>query len=258
MSKIRFAFAGDRDIAAWVLDFLRGEGARPEALLLSGPDRASHADELVRRCSDLPDIPVLSGDEFRSEQGMGILRSLELDYIFCIHFPYLVPREVLDLPAEGVLNLHPAYLPFNRGWHTPSWALLEGTPIGATLHFMDEGLDTGDIVHQRHLEVMPNDTADTLYRRLKALELKVFREAWPALRDRNYARRPQDPEAGTMHRRKDLFADSVQRLDPSAQLPVSEVLLRLRALTTNQRGEAAYFDAGGRRYRVQVIIHEET
>ena len=78
-----------------------------------------------------------------------MLEQLSLDYIICVHFPYIVPREILSIPKYGVTNLHPAYLPYNLGWHTPSWAILENTPIGATLHYMDECVDTGDIIHQK-------------------------------------------------------------------------------------------------------------
>ena len=159
---------------------------------------------------------------------------------------------MLDIPTEGTLNLHPAYLPYNRGWHTPSWAILEGTPIGATLHFMDAGIDTGDIVLQKQLDVSPADTANTLYVRLKRLELETFKEAWPAIRDRSYERIVQSSDAGTTHKREDLFCDEVQRLE----LP-RETLRKLRGLTTNDISESAYFEEDGRRYRIQVQIEEE-
>ena len=82
-----------------------------------------------------PDVPLQIGREFRERTGIAFLGELELDLILCVHFPYLLPPEVLSIPSKGCLNLHPAYLPWNRGWHTPSWAILEDTPGGATLHW---------------------------------------------------------------------------------------------------------------------------
>lgn len=248
----RFAFAGDRDIAVQVLDYLLERGCEPLALLVTGPDRASHAAELKSRLSRLPASRVLRGAEFRTPAGMETLRSLELDYIVGIHFPYLVPAEVLSLPRHGVLNLHPAYLPYNRGWHTASWAILDGTAIGATLHFMDEGVDTGDIVHQRRLPIEPDDTADSLYRRVKALELEVFREAWPSLEARTAKRTPQPRDQGSAHVKADLLRDEIRRIDGN-----SDLLRKLRALTTSDPAEAAYFEEGGKRYRVRVSIERE-
>lgn len=250
----RIAFAGDRDIAVRVLDFLLAQGVRPLALLVPGPGQASHADELIARCAHLDADHILAGRQFRQPEGLGLLRRLDLDFVIGIHFPLIIPPQVLAAPRQGVLNLHPAFLPYNRGWHTPTWALLDGTPIGATLHFMDEGVDTGDIVSQRELAVSPADTADSLYARLKELEYELFVATWPAVADGSYARQAQPAGAGTAHRRQELFTPAVQQIDLAAELPAGDLLRRLRALTTSRLDEAAYFEADGQRYRVQVRI----
>ncbi|HEY6627523.1 MAG TPA: formyltransferase family protein [Acidimicrobiia bacterium] len=250
---IRFAFAGDRQSAVSCLSILLETDAHPEALLVSGPDRATH-DEVLREMSGLPSDRVLVGREFREPAGIELLGSLDLDYVIGVHFPYIVPDEVLAIPRIGVLNLHPALLPYNRGWHTPSWAILDGTPIGATLHFMDSGLDTGDIVAQVELEIRPEDTAHTLYSRLLQLEVDLFRQAWPLLASGSPPRQAQSAAGGSSHNRVDLASDSVRRLDLEASVPVKDLLRTLRALTTNDRGEAAYFEVDGRRYTVQVNI----
>ena len=156
MPDFRFAFAGDRDISVWVLHYLLEQGAHPEALLVTEYGKASHADPLISLCAPfMPADRILHGKAFREPAGINLLRNLDLDYVIGIHFPYIVPENILAIPRFGVLNLHPAYLPYNRGWHTPSWALMENTPIGATLHFMSPGVDTGDIVHQKKLKFHP-------------------------------------------------------------------------------------------------------
>lgn len=249
---MRFAFAGDRDIAVRVLDFILQKGERPLALLV--PEGASHAYELTQLLRDEGDIPVYHGRTF--EEKLAELRELQLDYIIAIHFPHIIPPEVLQMPRVGAVNLHPAYLPFNRGWHTPSWAILDETPVGATLHFMDEGLDTGDIILQNRIDVRPHDTADSLYRRLKDLEFDVFREAWPDLVSRSPTRSAQEGE-GTSHSRKDLFSPDVQHIDLDASMRAGDLLRKLRALTTNRPAEAAYFEQNGTRFRVRVEIEED-
>lgn len=253
---IRFAFAGDRDIAVWVLEHLLESGHEPLALLLRASRAATHAEELQALCPSVPPERIFRGKRFREDAGLETLEGLELDYIIGVHFPYLVPREVLEIPRHGVLNLHPAYLPFNRGWHTPSWAILEDTPIGATLHFMSDAIDGGDIVRRERLEIEPGDTADSLYGRIKKLELQVFRDAWPDLVAGTYTRSPQDPAAGTSHVRDELLRDDVQRIDPSSTGPAVDLIRRLRALTTNDVAEAAYYEQDGKRYRIRVDIVE--
>lgn len=254
----RIVYAGDRDISVWVLEFILSQGVRPLALLVPTPEKATHAEQLIALCGYLQERFILRGTMFREPTGLDILTSLKPDYIICVHFPYIVPRSVLKIPRIGVVNLHPAYLPYNRGWHTPTWAILEGTPYGATLHFMSEELDAGDIIYQERLDILPEDTADTLYKRVKLLELKVFRDAWPLLVAGSPPRIPQDHARGTFHKQKDLFSPEVQEIQLDAIVRVGDLINRLRALTTNRINEAAYFVLNGRRYRVQVqIIPEE-
>jgi len=252
---LRYAFAGDRDVAVGVLDFLLDRGHRPQALVL--PEGASHGAELLRRCPDLDPSRVLIGDAVCGPDGLRTLGELELDYVICVHFPRPIPDEVLRTAGVGVLNLHPALLPHNRGWHCPSWAILEGTPYGATLHFMTEQLDAGDVVHQRELEVAPDDTADSLYARAKRLELDVFREAFPSLLTGAPPRRPQDVLAGTFHRRSELLSPEVREIPAERPTSAGELIDRLRALTTDRIDEAAVLVRNGERLRVQVRIVPE-
>jgi methionyl-tRNA formyltransferase len=224
--------------------------------MVSSPGRATH-DDALRELAGLDPGRVLVGSQFREPEGLDLLRSLDLDYMIGVHFPYVVPDDVLEIPRIGVVNLHPAFLPYNRGWHTPSWAILDQTPAGATVHFMDSGIDTGDIVAQTRVEVRPEDTADTLYRRVLQAEAGLFEETWPLLASGDPPRRPQAAEEGTSHHRKDLADESIRRLDRDTPVPVEEVIRTVRALTTNDIGEAAYFEVDGHRYRVQITITPE-
>ncbi|WP_242927530.1 methionyl-tRNA formyltransferase [Pontibacter vulgaris] len=253
---MKYIFAGDRDIALSVLSYLMQQGYEPAALLVSGEDRASHAEELIS-LSRLPQELIFRGVDFKAPGAIALFEELQPDYIIGIHFPYIIRKEVLNIPKIGFLNLHPAYLPYNRGWHTPTWAILEGTPIGATLHFMSEELDAGDIIHQKQLDVLPNDTANSLYRRLKDLELDVFKEAFPSIIKLEPNGQVQNLSLGTSHNRKDLFKPEVQEINLEEEYKAGELLKKLRALTTNSLAEAAYFEKNGKKYRVQIQITEE-
>lgn len=254
----RIAFGGDRDISVKVLDFILYSGIKPLALFVSESSNASHAEDLLRRCKFLNSDKIFYGKQFRTPSGIDILKTLNLDYIIGVHFPYIVPSVVLEIPKEGVLNLHPAYLPYNRGWHTPSWAILEDTPIGATLHFMDSGIDTGDIVHQQRQNVSHSDTANSLYQKLKLLEFQVFVEAWPQILERSLKRSQQIVKSGTTHKRNDLFSPDIQRIDIESDLTANKLIRKIRALTTNHIDEAAYFERDGKKYRIQVVIQEDS
>ncbi len=252
----RIAFAGDRRVAVDCLGFLIDEGVEIAALLVASDGKTTHAS-LLEELSQLEEDRILVGTRFRDPDAVEMLRSLDLDYIIGIHFPYIVPDEVLEIPRVGAVNLHPALLPYNRGWHTASWALLDGTPAGVTLHFMDSGLDTGDVISQAEMEVRPEDTAHSLYSRLLDLEIELFRESWPLLASGDPPRQKQPSSGGTNHNRAELGTDRIRRLDFGATETVADTLRRLRALTTSNSAEAAYFEQDGRKYRVQLIITPE-
>lgn len=251
---MKFAFSGDRALSVRVLDHLLEKGHRPEALFVTEGPRSTHARELKDRCSFLPEDRVFVGKQFGEPESVEVLRSLGLDFIFGIHFPYIIRKPVLEASRHGFVNLHPAWLPYNRGWHTPSWAILEGTPVGATLHFMSEAVDEGDVIARKQVEVKPWDTAHGLYQRLLEAEYQLFVETLPLLASGTFVRVPQDLSDGTVHKMKDLLRPEVQRIDLDAPTTAREVLQRLRGLTTNDPAEAAYFEDEGRKVSVRVDL----
>ena len=248
----RIALAANRQIGLRALRLLRDHQIEPVALLLPTGSAADESVEAMRQ--EVPHVPTLLGKEFRSGAGVHWLSSLHLDYILSVHFPYIIPATVLELPRIGTLNLHPALLPFNRGWHTPSWAILDGTPYGATLHWVDDGVDTGDIALQREVRVLPSDTADSLYARVLAAELELMREAIPRLQNHTLPSIPQGKE-GTSHRKSDL--DTVRRLDLHQSMLVADVVRIARALTTSREDEAAWFEVDGKRYLLRISIRPD-
>jgi hypothetical protein len=96
-----------------------------------------------------------------------------------------------------------------------------------------------------------------LYQRVKRLELQVFETAWPQIVAGRYQRQQQDLAAGASHHSQDLLAEDIQRIKLDASIEAGRLIQRLRALTTNRLEEAAYYEIGGKRYRIQVVIHEE-
>ncbi|MGH8491016.1 MAG: formyltransferase family protein [Gammaproteobacteria bacterium] len=202
----------------------------------------------------LPGVPVLGGDPAGGFEDTALLTELGVDYLLSVHFPYKFPSALLRAPAIGCLNLHPAWLPFNRGWHTPSWAIYEKTPYGATLHWIDAGIDSGDIAIRRRLDVKPSDTAHSLYQRVLQLEQALLSEAVPLMIEKRLPRLPQE-RGGSAHTKRQL--QGIQRLDLTRTAPTEEILDRLRALTTNRRDEGAYFEIEGVRYYVRIEIEAE-
>lgn len=245
---MRYAFAGDRKIGVAILKFIISKGYKPLALFVSDSTKSSHCHELIE-ISGLKDEFIFRGNFFK--ENFKKLQELNLEYIFGIHFPYIIPTEFLNLPKIGFLNLHPAYLPYNKGWHTPSWAIIDETPYGATLHFMTEKLDEGNIIHQKKIEIDHSDTAHTLYKRVMKVEEEVFFEAFESLKNLK-PQSIQQTHIGTNHSKKDLM--EIQEINLDKTYSAKELINLLRGLTTNKIEESAYFVEGNEKYYMQVNI----
>jgi methionyl-tRNA formyltransferase len=117
-------------------------------------------------------------------------------------YRHILRPDVLE-PMEGrAVNLHISLLPWNRGADPNLWSFLEDTPKGVTIHHIDAGVDTGDLVAQRGVAMRDDETLATSYARLTSDIAALFADVWPALRASDAPRTPQVGE-GTTHRLAD-------------------------------------------------------
>lgn len=106
---------------------------------------------------------------------LGELRAVEPDWIVSAGFMRIIGAVVLDAFPGRIINTHPALLPSFPGAHGVRDALAYGVKVtGCTVHFVDEGVDTGRIIAQRAVDVMPDDDEPTLHERIKAIERELL------------------------------------------------------------------------------------
>lgn len=139
-----------------------------------------------------------------------MVEQLAPSFVISFNYRHLIPQEVLSLLPGRVINLHASLLPYNRGSSPNFFSFLEDTPKGVTIHLVDKGLDTGDILCQK--EVCFDEEKETFvssYDRL-LLEIKaLFRENWEKMKAGALEPVPQQGE-GTSHKMKELDAIRAQ------------------------------------------------
>ena len=102
--------------------------------------------------------------DFSKEETKEGIRAFKPDIILSLLSKEIMPRDILDIPQLGCINLHPAYLPTYRGISPTFWVLAEGKPfIGCTLHTIDSSIDTGSILLQEKIETKGYKTEHALY-----------------------------------------------------------------------------------------------
>lgn len=148
------------------------------------------------------------------------------DCLVSYGYQYILPKQVLDFFPLAI-NLHISMLPWNRGADPNLWSWIEDTPKGVTIHHIDEGVDTGDIIAQWAVQFGPDETLATSYQLLKQAIDQLFVDTWPSIRN-GTAPRIKQPEGGSFHRKSDR-AKVEHLLTKGWDTPVAELQNQLKA-----------------------------
>jgi methionyl-tRNA formyltransferase len=137
---------------------------------------------------------IKGNDEFRQQ-----LASLRPDAIIVVGYGRIIPQWMIDLPRLGNLNLHASLLPKYRGAAPIQWAIAKGESVtGVTTMRIDAGLDTGDILMQQELPIVPDDTAETLAPKLASIGAALMVETLRALESNEIRPTSQDHSKATL------------------------------------------------------------
>jgi methionyl-tRNA formyltransferase len=126
----------------------------------------------------------------------------------------IIKPTILETPRRATVNAHPGLLPWLRGSASVGWALYKDMKQGATAHFIDPGIDTGDIIVRRELPVRRSDTYESLNARMATLSGELMAEALTYLANGEAPREPQDPNMGETFKviPDDLLEEGKKRL----------------------------------------------
>ena len=151
----------------------------------------------VQRLAELHGIPVITPDNPNAPEVVAQIRELQPDWFFSFYYREMLKRELLEIPGRGALNMHGSLLPKYRGRVPVNWAIIHGeTETGATLHYMTEKPDNGDIVAQQAVPILPDDTAHEVFHKVTVAAEIALNGVLPALLAGNAPRLKQDLSKG--------------------------------------------------------------
>ncbi len=185
-----------------------------------------------------PDPRKLNGPDF-----VHVIRKLAPDYIISGYYARIFKDQILSIPPCGCINIHPTGLPRYRGLSPYFTHILFGdTRNYITMHWLNAGTDTGDIIAQASVEILPEDTGFTCGHRLTEAGAAMFREYWPLVKAGKAPRTKQDESnASTFN-----FSWSLAEID--WRQSNTQIWNLVRCLTRPQAG--AWTMIGGRKMRV--------
>jgi methionyl-tRNA formyltransferase len=202
----------------------------------------------VERLALLHDLPVAKPADPNAAQLVARVRSAAPDFLFSFYYRQMLSAALLEIPARGALNMHGSLLPKYRGRVPVNWAVLHGErETGATLHYMVDKPDAGDIVAQQAVPILPEDTAAEVFNKVTVAAELALDRALPDLLNGCAPRMSQDLSRGGYfggRRREDGRIDWTQ--------PAAAIHNLVRAVSPPYPG--AFTQAAGRLVRFLGVL----
>lgn len=199
---MRAVFMGTPEIAAEVLKCVLN--SRHEVLaVVTQPDKPKgRGHEMafppVKEVALAHEIPVLQPQKARDPEFLEELKNINPDIILVAAYGKLLPKEILELPKFGCINVRASLLPKYRGASPIQWAVINGDKTsGVTIMHMAEGMDTGDMILTKEIELAEDETAGSLHDRLAEIGGPLLLEAMDMLETGRAPRIRQNDEEAT-------------------------------------------------------------
>jgi len=143
-------------------------------------------------------ITFITPSDLNDPELMNQLRSYKPDYLFSFYYRNMIPQQILEIAEIAALNMHGSLLPKYRGRVPINWAVLKGeAKTGATLHIMEAKPDAGDIVHQKSIPILPDETASEVFNKVAILAKTTLEEVIPDLLSGELPKRPNRLQEGS-------------------------------------------------------------
>jgi len=209
---MRIVFIGTGEIGVPVLRSLLGSQEHQVVGVVTQPDKPAGREQRIeappiKAALEGHALPLLQPARIKREEAVAEIRALTPEAIVVMAYGQILPRSVLEIPPVACLNLHASLLPRHRGAAPIQAAIVAGDrESGITVMYMDEGLDTGDILLQSRFEIARDETGGSLHDRLALIAPDALGEALEGLKHGNAPRVPQEASAAT-------YAPKLQRED---------------------------------------------
>lgn len=228
---VRIVFMGTPDFAVPSLQVLLEDGYRVVAVVTQ-PDRPKGRKRVltpppVKEEALKHGIPVYQPERMRREEAVRQVAEYRPDLIVTAAFGQLLPKSVLDMPKFGCINVHASLLPKYRGGAPIHHAVMAGEDkTGVTIMYMEEGLDTGDMISKVEIPITDEDNTGTLFRKLSAEGAELLRRTLPELLAGNVKAVPQNHEEA-------VIAPNIKREDERIDWsrPARDIINQIRGLS---------------------------
>jgi len=195
---MRVVFIGTGEIGVPTLQALLRSDEHQLATIVTQPDKPVGRDQrieppAIKKALAGRKIPIFQPARIKDRKSIEEISALSPEVIVVMAYGQILPHGILEAPRVACLNLHASLLPRHRGAAPIQAAIASGDiETGITVMYMDEGLDTGDILLQRKIEILPTDTGGSLHDRLAQIAPDALLESLQLLAKAIAPRVPQN------------------------------------------------------------------
>jgi methionyl-tRNA formyltransferase len=176
----------------------------------------------------------------------------DFNLVISIHCKQIFPKALVS--NVMCINFHPGYNPYNRGWFSQAFSIINGLPTGVTIHIMDELIDHGLIIDQETINICLEDTSYETYRKIIELEKKLITKNMKSIIHNSFTCLSQSGE-GNYNSFKEY--QKMCKLNLSSIGTFEEHINLLRALTHKGFRNAYFIDSNGEKYYIEVKITKD-
>ena len=200
---MKIVFMGTPDFAVSTLEKIK-EAGHDVLLVVTQPDRSKgRSKDLVyspvKEAALRLGIEVSQPEKVKDKTFINEMAEYDIDAIVVVAFGQIIPKEILDMPKYGCINVHASLLPKYRGAAPIQYAVINGDEYsGVTTMMMNEGLDTGDILIQKKVQIAPKETGGSLFDKLSTIGAEALIETLDKLKDGSITRIKQDDSESTV------------------------------------------------------------
>ncbi len=161
---MRIVFIGQAPFGAETLEALLTQGEQIVGVITTEETPRQKQDNPVKQTADKHGLALLQTNRLKRPEAITWVRDLAPDLLVLAFVTSFVPTEMIDCARHGGINYHPSLLPKYRGGSAINWSVINGErETGVTIHFIDDGVDTGPIILQEKVAITDDDTVKSLY-----------------------------------------------------------------------------------------------
>lgn len=251
MNKINIALFADNEVGSKICTFILDQYPSHAKFIVINENNTNLFNNLVNVGYNKDSI--LFSNQIYDRKYIEKLKESKLDFIILAWWPYIIKKPILSIPKYGIINFHPSLLPYNRGKHTSFWTIVEDVPFGVSLHFIDESIDSGDILFQEKINKSWEDTGESLYCKAKEKIVDLFIENYPKIIKKDFKSINQEKSKATFHYSNEIDSRSEIILDKKYK--ARELLNLLRARTFKPFPGCFFYD-NGNKYEIRIEINK--